>query len=112
MGVVWNTSVSLSRLWSESKFLKKLIEKIKTLFFNISTHRPKPLVPGTLDAKFIFDRNGSPDPNNPEEHRLIEENGDEQQQVKLGPENGVPTTATDILVNATAALEITSSNNP
>ncbi|XP_021950362.1 6-phosphofructo-2-kinase/fructose-2,6-bisphosphatase isoform X3 [Folsomia candida] len=90
------------------------VEYISLSVEAVDTHRPKPNVPGSLDEKFLFDRNASPDPDHPENSEdrsngaLIHTNGNGDVKVIS---DGAAISATDIVLKATAGLEITS-NNP
>ncbi len=104
------------------------VEYINLAVDAVDTHRPKPNVPGTLDSKFIFEneaaeseqkrnKSDSEDSRRRGEFDFCNQNGHGNGNVELKQGNnnegsGISTSATEILVNATAALEITSSNDP
>jgi len=81
----------------------------------VDTHRPKPVVPGYLDDKFLFDRGPSPEGSNEESKSPNGSTNSEyftpENEEKGKRSNAQEHSATEIITNAAAALEISSPND-
>lgn len=95
------------------------VEYVKIAADAVDTHRPKPVVPGYLDDKFLFDRGPSPEGSPTGDSKNKSPNGSTNSGYHtpdnddtLGKKsNGQEHSATEIITNAAAALEISSTND-